>query len=316
MKPEFRIPGTLEKSSDSCNTFVGAEYCKDCGRSEARFYHCNNWDCPECYFFTATRAARRTEDRLRGVQIAYSNFGRFPGKTMHVTFSVPDSEYDSFDLDKSWRTCIKYADMIGINGGAVIFHPYRIKSEFKKRIFDAVKAACLKGGLWSGVHNNVLNLGSWQDYVYFAPHFHVLGYYPKIVMKSNVFHEATGWVYKAIRVGQKRDVFATARYLYTHTAVPEGHKQAVHYFGIASYSKTSVESIKTKEFKKCPECGSKDYYLLSGYSSATIERLFIGEWKPSEQELFSAHYVLVTKAVKRYTVRWKCELSDFIEVVV
>lgn len=302
MIPSFRIPGTLNKTSDNCNQIVAVEYCQDCGKSEARFYHCNNWDCPDCYFHTAIRAAYRVEDRLLGVQSAYSNVGKFPGKIKHITFSIPESEYDDFNLEKSWKKCIKYAGMIGVNGGAVIFHPFRIKSEYRKKLFDAVKSMGLKGGLWSGIHSNVLNLESWDCYVYFAPHFHVLGYYPKIVMKSNVFNGLTDWVYVAFGVGKERSVYRTARYLFTHTAVPEGHKQTVHYFGIASYSKTSSESIKTKEFKKCPNCGSENYYLISsGYSSYLLNRLLLGEIKPSNDDFFV--HVRFTRTIKRYFVK-------------
>lgn len=308
MIPEFRIPGTQSKTSEYCNTVVGAEYCKDCGKAEARFYHCNNWDCPECYFYTASRAAHRVESRLMGVQLAYVNYGKHPGKIMHITFSVPESDYEGFVLDAYYKKCIKHADMIGVLGGAVVFHPFRIKTELRKPVYDAVKALGLKGGLWSGIHSDVLRLGNWKEYVYFAPHFHVLGYYPKIVMKSNVFHELTGWVYKAIGVSQQRNVYRTARYLLTHTAVPDGHKQAVHYFGIASNSKTSVESIKIKEFKKCPECGSENYYLIN-CGEYRFNR-FLEGLKPGDDELFV--HVRFIKTVKKYSVRWKdAALSTF-----
>jgi hypothetical protein len=315
MIPSFRIPGTLHKTSDDCNQIVAVEYCKDCCKTEARFYHCNNWDCPECYFHTAVRAAHRVEDRLLGVQAAFSKVGKFPGKIMHITFSIPESEYEDFDLGENWKKCIKYASMIGVNGGSVVFHPFRIKSEYRKKLFDAVKSMGLKGGLWSGIHSNVLNLDSWDCYVYFAPHFHVLGYYPKIVMKSNVFNDLTGWVYKAIGVGNERSVYRTARYLFTHTAVPEGHKQAVHYFGVASYSKTSSDTIKTKDFKKCPSCGSENYYLIrTGYSSYLLERLLVGEIKPADDDFFV--HVRFTKTVKRYFVKdCGASVSWFEEVV-
>lgn len=308
MSQDYRIPGSLTKTSGNCNTVVSAEYCRDCGKAEARFYHCNNWDCPECYFYTAMRAAHRLEDRLVGVQIAYANYGKHPGKIHHVNFSVPETEYENFTLDMYYKKCITYSDLIGISGGAIIFHPYRIKAEFHKPVYDAVKAMGLKGGLWSGVHSDVLQLGNWKEYVYFAPHFHVLGYYPKIVMKSNTFHEMTGWVYKAIGVSQERNVFRTARYLFTHTAVPEGHKQAVHYFGIASYSKTSVESIKIKTFKKCPECGSENYYLIPCGEYRFLR--FAEGLRPEEDEFFT--HVRLVKTVKNFTVKWKhADIASF-----
>jgi len=299
MMPVFRIPGTLDRTSEDCNTVVSAEYCKDCGKVEARFYHCNNWDCPTCYFWTASRAAHRAEDRLLGTQKAYADVGKHPGRILHVTFSVPESEYDNFDCKQQRKKCYGYAEMIGMLGGAVAFHAHRVKKEYRKPLYDYLKNTGLHGGLWRAVHDNPLNLSSWRDYVYFAPHFHVLGFYPKIVMKSNEFFELTGWTYKTIGVSQDRNVFRTLRYLCTHLAVPEGHDQAITYFGLASYNKTSVEAVKTYSFKACPACGSENYYLIA--CGEYMFSRYLEGLKPSEDSLLL--HVRVVKTIKRFTVR-------------
>lgn len=305
---KFRIPGTGNRTSDDCNKVVSAEYCKDCGKVEPRFHHCNNWDCPECYFWTASRAAHRVEDRLLGVRRAYAAIGKDPGRVFQVIFSVPLSEYEDFDLEKWYKKVYKYAEEIGMLGGCVVFHPYRIRDEYDKLLVKAVKEAGLQGGKWAGVHADILKLGSWEAYVVYGLHFHVLGYFPRIVMKSNVFHELTGWTYKTVRVTEKRDVFKTARYLLTHHAVIDG-KQAVRYFGIASYNKTSVESIKSKSFKACPECGSEEYFLIpcserryNQFSEGV--QLRDGKFqrvKPADDELVV--HVRLVKTVKFYRVR-------------
>lgn len=300
MIPEYKIPGTLGKTSNDCNKVSSVEYCKDCNRVEARFYHCNNWNCPECYFWTATKAAKAVNDRLTGVQRAYAAVGKHPGKLTHVTFSIPETDYDNFDLEKSRKQVYKYAEMIGLNGGVVIFHPFRIKAEYRKPLYDAVKAAGMLGGLWAGVHSNALKVPTWKEYTYFAPHFHIIGYLPKIAMKSNDFYELTGWVYKSIGYNKERDVFRTARYLFTHCAVIEG-KQACTYFGVAANNKTSVEVIKEKSFKKCPNCGSENYYLLR-CGDYTYERYLQGA-KPSDDE-FLVH-VRDVRTVRWYSVKIK-----------
>lgn len=300
MIPVFKIPGTLGKTSDDCNKVKSVEYCQDCNRVEARFYHCNNWNCPDCYFWTATKAARAVEDRLTGVQRAYNGVGKHPGKLTHVTFSLPESDYEDFDIWKERQNVYKHAEMIGLTGGVVIFHPFRVKSEYKKPLYDAVKAAGLIGGLWAGIHANALNKASWDEYTYFAPHFHVIGYFPQIAMKSNVFHERTGWVYKSIGYNKERNVFKTARYLFTHCAVIEG-KQACTYFGVASYNKTTVEIIKEKTFKKCPNCGSENYYLIE-CGDYRYDR-FLQGLKPAADE-FVVH-VRDTRSVRWYSVKTK-----------
>lgn len=308
--PEYRIPGTGDKTSEDCNKVVSAEYCKACGKVEPRFHHCNNWDCPECHIWTAARAAHRVEERLLGVSRAYAAVGKYPGRIHHIILSVPLSEYEDFDLEKCYKKAYKYAEMIGISGGAVVFHAYRIRDEYDKPLIEAVKEAGFQGGKWAGVHEDILKLGSWKAYVVYGLHFHVLGYYPKIVMRSNVFHSLTGWTYKAVNVTKKRDVFQTARYLLTHHAVIDG-KQAVRYFGIAAYNKTSVKILKSKDFKKCPKCGSEDYFLVPCSERRYHQfsegiQLLDGKFqrvKPSDEELIV--HVRHVKIVRFYTVRTK-----------
>lgn len=305
MIPEFRIPGTLKKTSENCNTVVSAEYCKDCGKAEARFYHCNNWDCPDCYFWTASRAAHRLEERLLGVQRAYSVAGKHPGRIMHIVFSVPECEYDNFDEKTARGKCVEYAKTIGVLGGSLVFHAYRIKKEYHKPLYDALKVAGLPGGIWRATHDNLLGLDSWRSYVDFAPHYHILGFYPLIVMKSNIFHELTGWTYKALGVSQDRNVYRTARYMLTHLAVLPG--QNIKYFGIASYSKTSVESLKIATFKTCPNCSSENYYLIE--CGAYRFSRFLEGLRPEGDEFFV--HVRVVKTIRKFSVRMKqTEITD------
>jgi hypothetical protein len=300
--PEFILPGTLERTCDDCNTVVSAEVCKDCGKAEARFYHCNNWNCSECSFWTSSRAAQRVEERLTGVQRAFSMIGKYPGRILHVTFSVPEIECDDFDHGDARKKCIKFAKMVGILGGGIVFHPYRFKDEYRKLVYDALKSSGLPGGIYRyAIDHNPLGLDSWRSYFNFSPHFHILGFYPRIVMKSNKFHELTGWVYKAVDINHERNVFKTARYILTHHAVPDGHKQSVVYFGIASNSKTSVESLKTVTFKRCPSCGSENYYLIS--CGAHRFSRFVEGLRPEASEFFV--HVRVVKTFKKYTVRLK-----------
>lgn len=297
-KTKFRIPGVAEKTSDYCNKVTATEYCEDCKTFEPRFYHCNSWDCPTCYFYTASRAARRMEERLQGVQKAYSFIGKYPGKIQHVVLSVPPEEYKEFDYKKARKKAILYCKQIGISGGSIVFHPFRVKREFRAPLLRSLKEDNTPGGIWRAIHEDRLKLGSWLEYVFFAPHFHVLGYYPKIIVQSKAFEKATGWTYKAIGVNKPRNVYYTARYLLTHHAVLEGHN--VVYFGIASYSKTAVEIQKTTELKKCPKCSSENYYKFD-CGEERFKRFLEGSEQPQEDELFI--HVRICKKVKRYYVR-------------
>lgn len=304
---EWVIPGQGERTSDACNTVTSLEYCVDCGAMNLRFYHCKNWHCPICYYEASKRAASRLDDRLHGAYKAWSKFGyklgqvRGKGKeahynflVKHFTFSLPSSEYENFDMKKAKKKLRKALSMVGIVGGATVFHPYRIKDKYNKPVYDALKAEDLKGGNWRGVQLDILNLKCWTEYVEFAPHFHVLGFFPKMLMKSNDFEEKTGWVYKNIEPYKKRDVYKTARYILTHHAVLEGH--SVTYFGICSYNKLSTEIIKETIVKQCPKCNSINYFEIKcfGYEA---EKYLSGEKLIQKEDLF-LHVRLKIK--KRY----------------
>lgn len=305
---DFHLMGTGEVTSPRCNTVVAVKYCSDCGHGEARYHHCHNWDCPECYFWNASDSAYDVVQRLLGVQRANAAIGKHPGRILHVTFSVPLSEWEDFRLDKARRKLYRFAKMVGIYGGAVVFHAYRIREELKVPLLDAMKGTGLIGGLWAGVHEDLLGLGSWKSYVVLGPHFHVLGFYPHVLMKSNVFYETTGWTYKAIGVTRTRNVFKTARYQLSHVAI-DGSLQAITYFGVAAYNMTCVETVKTITFETCPKCGSDNYFLLR-CGAHRFEQLSAGvqlidgkfqRVKPDDSELIL--HVRLVKTVKFFTVR-------------
>lgn len=287
---EFVIPGQGDKTSDECNTVSSIEYCEDCGNINLRFYHCKNWHCPICYYEASKQAATRVDDRLHGAYHAWSKFGYKLGKVnrydflvKHFTFSLPASEYGNFDLKKAKKKLRKSLSMVGLVGGAVVFHPYRIKDQYNKPIYDALQTAELRGGNWRGVQGDILNLKCWEEYVEFAPHFHVLGFFPKMLMKSSDYEAKTGWVYKNIEPYKKRDVYKTARYILTHHAVLEGH--SVTYFGICSYNKLSTRIIKETIRKQCPNCNSVNYFQIKcfGYEA---EKYISGEKKIKKEDLF------------------------------
>lgn len=268
--PEYSLAGIGIQHSDRCNTPNFVEYCPDCKHTEVHSYHCGRWDCPVCYPYTAANAARRVSNRLWGVYKAWKSYGEDVGFLNHIVISVPPSDYENFDEKSVTKKMMKYAKQIGLSGGAFVFHPYRIWDDIEE-IFSLMRSEGeLKGGNWAAVHQNCLKGGlmngrlidSWLDYVEFAPHFHIVGYF-KLKERSDNFYERTGWTYKNVswekyhealdKDGMKR----TIRYLCTHHRVEKG-KQSIRYFGIAAPNKVKRET--TTEFKvaKCPEC-SIDY---------------------------------------------------------
>ncbi|HEY9758841.1 MAG TPA: hypothetical protein V6C97_26975 [Oculatellaceae cyanobacterium] len=281
MIPEFNLPGFGSKTKAECNTVTYADYCPDCHQVEPKFYHCFNWECPECLPWTSSRAARRVAERLSGCHAALHAAGGSPGNINHVMLSVPASEYDGFDLDKMWGKAKDYAKQIGFSGGAIAFHPCRIKGgrAGEKRILRAMKIQGLKGGSWVGVHADVLGLDDWRDYAVFSPHFHIVGYF-KLKEQSDEFYHRTGWTYKNItwskrhRAEGHKDIRRIFAYVLTHHAVVPG-KQNVRYFGNISYNKMFTKTWKETELKACPDC-SEQMYRIPVKSADEVKKIRSG----------------------------------------
>jgi hypothetical protein len=288
---DFPIPGFGPQKSERCNQPNYVRYCDDCKHTDVHSYHCNRWDCPVCYPWTASKAARSVADRLWGVSKAYMKMGEDIGYINHLMLSVPESEYEGFDLEKQKKLMRKYAKDIGLTGGAVIFHPWRLKGVVED-CFHELRQVGLKGGNWDKIHKNILkgqsgiHLGieftDMSDYIEFGPHWHIIGYF-RIKEKSNDFFARTGWTYKNITMEHhrppldKNGIKGTIQYLCTHHCVFPG-KQSITYFGVASPNKVHCAVKVQMEFAKCPDCYVKHNVLdLSGAVVSTNERGIL--WK-------------------------------------
>jgi Zn finger protein HypA/HybF involved in hydrogenase expression len=310
----FFIPGSAEKTNEYCNTITSADYCHTCHKVEPKHYHCKNFSCPECYPWAASRAARRAADRLKGCFFAWNEYGVKPGYFNHIELSVPPVLYSEFDTNKFKAMAVKYAKRIGLTGGIVIFHPYRIKEEYQRSIQQALSILISEGkiergerkiGSWEGIHKNVLNLSSWKDYVRFSPHYHFVGYF-RMEEKSNIFCRATAWTYTNISMKKRKgeeDEAATRRiisYLLTHHSVVTG-KQNYTYFGLASYNKVTKVTRRERKYKQCPRCES-DMYKIAVYSETEIEAIESGLRKIEIREGYDFRS-FITVLHNFYTVR-------------
>lgn len=264
---KYNIPGVGNQHSQRCNQPNYVAYCPDCKHTEVHSYHCNRWDCPVCYPWTAAKAARRIRYRIEGSYGALKNAGLNPGFLNHVVFSPPPSEYEGFDYKIQKKEALKYAKQVGMSGAVVVFHPYRVKDEVDDFIGD-LRDAGLRGGTWQHIHDNIfkgasdVNLGidfqHWSDYIEFAPHWHLIGFF-HLKEKSDVFYDRTGWIYNNVSMEKHHKeldwagLFRTVRYLLTHHYVEKG-KQSVTYFGNLSPNKIIHESVSIRVPVKCPDC--------------------------------------------------------------
>ena len=257
----YLIPGLGHVVSDKCGTVRHICACPEDDFVTLHFYRCHNYTCPKCYHSAANQAAERVEDRVLGLGSVFRLNGIKTGYPKHIIISPPYGEFHEGDDISFWRKKIyKIALSFGVMGGSVVFHPYRIKNEIKDELSLFVGNGD-SGGYWELIHENVLGLESWRDYVIWSPHFHVVGFMPKIQIKSNKLYEESGFVYKVVKYDNKfkipnGKIKVIVNYLLTHHAYDE-NKTGYTYFGILSYNKSSIIA-KEKEIEsiKCPLCQS------------------------------------------------------------
>jgi len=115
----------------------------------------------------------------------------------------------------------KLRKSIGLKGGILVFHPYRIEK-----------------GEWS-----------------YTPHFHSLAY--GWVIKTAETYQESGWIVR--NHGYRKNVFGMSKYILSHAGIKKGY-QSVTWFGELGNSVLKVsrreELEESTEFKKCPYCGS------------------------------------------------------------
>lgn len=265
----YYFPGLGPVKSDLCGTVKHLHKCPlgDCVK--VHYYKCLNYSCPDCYGSAAHQAAERIEDRVLGIGsvLRLNNIKtRYPN---HVIISPPVGAFKPSDNLSTWRGKIyKIASDIGMIGGAVVFHPCRINKDILEQLRPLNKKGD-SGGFWRLIHENALGFDSWRDYVYWSPHFHIIGFMPEIKIKSDDLFEATGYVYKVVKykTGKSKagvelykpqipSVAAVAHYLLTHHANIKG-STGYTYFGLLSYNKAQIiDKEEQIESIRCPKCGS------------------------------------------------------------
>jgi len=258
----------------SCGEVIQFVKCPTCNTIKNLIrVSCDQQFCPECWNRWAKKQTERALDRLKGYRdLFYSTNpkGTRLGKPKHFVFS-PDPDVVSKYIKKWQRLTnsdqygytmamvklrsklIKIMRDHGLMGGLIIFHPYRIKDEIKDQL-SRIKS---DKKYWILIRENALNLPTWQDYVYFSPHFHVISY--GFIAKSNEFYNKTGWVYKNRGSLKKdEDIAGCLFYALSHAGVMDD-KHTVTWFGSLSYNKMVREREKEwveKEPVVCEKCGS------------------------------------------------------------
>lgn len=179
---------------------------------------CLRAECPTCFQKWAAKEAHAITYRLEQAKKGRMHFG----KVIHVTVSLPKSDYGLVDAYPKLRPKIyKLLKRVGFFGGSMIFHPFRFDKNTKEP--------------------------------YFSPHFHMLGYGWIRGKKVASIYRRSGYIIK--NLGIRDSVFQTALYQLSHAGVKPG-VHTVTWFGQLSYNKLKVKPEEV-EPNVCPLCGAK-----------------------------------------------------------
>ncbi len=165
-------------------------------------------------------------------------------RVFHVILSPPQNiRWDTSDEFREIRRMVyRIAKFHGLDGGALIPHPYRLRcKKCKGTIPDHNKVCPICGG----------SEFEW----FFSPHFHFVGFGWIRITKAEF--EKHGWVIKNLT--DRKSVYYTFQYILSHAGISKFH--TVTWFGDLGYrSKKMKGGVPKVRFLRsaCPVCG---FYL-------------------------------------------------------
>lgn len=240
----------------------------------------------------------------------------------HGVVSRQDDQGELLDVS-DFKAARSRANTLAAEGGLKGFvsypHPYRIAPELKPLLREAGYASGEKG-LWRGVREDALGLGSWEAYVVPGPHTHVLGHAGLdgwLETGDNVGHDPELWKVVEDPDGGPLELDPerlknTIAYLLSHTAVPDEQLHRATYAGDLRTNLGSPEAWldaralqvleqvvdqlleeDPPEEGACSSCGSEDLRSIWTALDVIQERERAGNPLEYERELRKAYWYTV-----------------------
>jgi len=296
----FLLPGTGSITKpDICGTWKTSAACSQDSTHFLRHFKesCGNPLCPECFGAWTNKAGNRIAQRLRGY-IRESNEGQFTldhtslvewhkDNTRYLNHYVVSPRPGEINQDMSYQkirqTGMKMARKMGITGGEGFFHPWRVLKPIKVRLKYLCRETTRmtedeqERKFWELIRDDALKLGSWDKYVEWSPHFHVIGFgrLPEQrtqEQKDEFKQKFAGWIVHWVRhvntdryfTGQDMhdEIVELASYLLSHsgyqlTEKGKGRNIPID-FGVCGRNqlKKFGEPLLESNQVVCPKCGS------------------------------------------------------------
>lgn len=256
-------------------------------------------ECPACYSSALTRSARRIARVVRAYHERVDRLDLMVNPELaahhramavhlnHFVLSVNPGKYpEGTDEKKIRAAAVRICSKVGIEGGMLAVHPWRIKENVKSRLgricrkIEVTSLEEKEKKFWVLIREDILKLGSWRSYIDWSPHVHILGYgylLPQTTPEEKQAFKkiSAGWFVKKIKRGSGYDieqaplkecfdgqevqdpVAATAYYILSHAALRKGRNLYV-WFGFLNPQKLRKDGkvIADKVPVVCPKCNS------------------------------------------------------------
>jgi hypothetical protein len=169
--PELPMPGQDGLQYDDCGEDIPAFACEDCGSPTYVGRTCANPLCSRDWASAVKSKTVRTAGKLWAMQQVLNSRQQKNIDFNHVVASMPDFLVDSDDpLDRALlvlKTLLKHH--WGIENFTAIYHPYRIKKEYRKDQYEHHGESGEGDMTWK----DVLSADNPNTYTYDSPHFHL-----------------------------------------------------------------------------------------------------------------------------------------------
>jgi hypothetical protein len=232
--PELDVPGRGDLG-DHCGEDFPAFACEDCGHPVYVGRTCRSPTCERCWAAnvkeTAIRAASKLENHR--YNLYYDQPDDRDVRSQHIVASAPPSVM--FDSENPIeRALLSIQELLpqflaepDNRSFFVVYHPFRIKQEYRKDVYDHPGEQGQGEMMWS----DVLSSDDWREYVTFEPHFHVFcntRYFEKTI--SEKVEAESGWVFHriedadSISVENLEDLTKQITYCLSHAGVRTGDR--------------------------------------------------------------------------------------------
>jgi len=259
---DYIMPG-FGKKPRNCEGWVITKFCSSCGSVHMAKGNCKTAGCPDCSTMWRYERVKKILERLMSYKM--SNKVRLS----HVVISPPEVLHEEMKDHNGLKNIIKQvydlAKQKGAIGGLMIYHPWRLRDERK----DELKAIATQKDDWMPgdfhLYKTLKDLEDWREYVYYSPHFHIIGsskWWDPGSMDDN------GWIFK--RIGDLRqpdDVLKCCMYLLSHMGIYSGSEKVnnIRWFGGLSSNSWSINKASDK-IRKYVYVRIKE--LIEGFSDA------------------------------------------------